>query len=111
MKCQEPGCKQKGEPCFYPNGETEFCCWDHKAKHGFCKYCGQFWGGIESFHFHGMPGVCDECEEEIKYQNGEFDDEIYEDDFIDPDCEDWDGVDWALEGIREEEEDRFHELP
>jgi hypothetical protein len=38
----------------------EVLCGEHASEAGYCRSCGDFWGGIESFEFH-HPGLCDHC--------------------------------------------------
>ena len=68
--CHEPGCTEHGMACWLPDyygtGGTRpdaYYCHRHIEHTGFCKGCGSFWGGIESFDFalHGYPGYCDNC--------------------------------------------------
>ena len=41
-------------------------CHDHAADNGFCYCCGLFCAGIESFSFGRLPGLCDNCRDEIE---------------------------------------------
>jgi hypothetical protein len=51
-----------------------FYCWEHAHAAGFCYRCGEFWGGIESFDFN-QSHLCDNCEFEVRADDGEFDEE------------------------------------
>lgn len=84
MKCQHEGCQNDGRACFLdawddePNGQY---CGEHAHLYGFCRICGLFWGGIESFEFL-HPGLCDNCHDQIEADYGE------------PEGDEWDCVDW-----------------
>ena len=96
--CSEPNCWKHGEDvieCYLPNYEVDeegfrtnsepdyYYCWDHADKNGFCKMCGEFWAGIESFEFI-HPGFCDNCDDEMERDfNRGFDDEDYFDGYDD----------------------------
>lgn len=68
--CMHQVCRQIGEPVYmgwedYNDGEWNsgpvgYYCDAHMHAAGFCAYCHQFYGGIESFEFG--RGLCDECE-------------------------------------------------
>lgn len=83
---QETGqrCKQQGNPCYFPDygrrGDLDepdhWYCSEHAPRYGFCKLCGQFWGGIESFEFH-HPGICDDCHGYLDREFG-WDDECWD---------------------------------
>ena len=85
--CDEKGCTSTDtmpvwlEPGDEPDG---YYCGEHIEQAGFCKGCGQFSAGIESFSFGDFPGFCDNCAEEIRYEEaleaGDFDDDL-DDDF------------------------------
>lgn len=82
-RCQHPGCKEPGIFCFVDYGRNTpeyaaFYCWNHAGQYGFCKICGSFWGGIESFEFH-HPDICDFCWDEI-HDDFDYDDPSYYDD-------------------------------
>lgn len=96
--CSHAGCYKHGEDvieCYLPDYEVDeegfrtnnepdyYYCWEHADTHGFCKMCGEFWAGIESFEFI-HPGFCDNCDDEMErdFDRG-FDDEDYFDDFDD----------------------------
>lgn len=57
---------------------AEYFCPTHAFDNGYCKGCGRFFGGIESFDFGS--GYCDDCQNEID-RNDELDDELDDDDF------------------------------
>ena len=80
----EDGCGNAGFECFLPDDENQASyayCVEHAFDNGFCRSCGQFWGGIESFEFLN-GGLCDNCkdelEQEIAYEQAE--DEPWHDD-------------------------------
>ena len=96
--CSHAGCWKHGEDvieCYLPDYEVDeegfrtndepdyYYCWEHADTHGFCKMCGEFWAGIESFEFI-HPGFCDNCDDEMErdFDRG-FDDEDYFDDYDD----------------------------
>jgi hypothetical protein len=78
IRCQHPGCTNGANPCFLePWGQPyEYYCFTHAFEHGYCKGCGQFFAGIESFDFG--PGYCDNCRAE------------WEDDLDEDMMEEWD---------------------
>jgi hypothetical protein len=86
--CQHYGCKEMGFACYLPDPEyePEYFCSEHAFDHGYCKMCGSFNGGIESFEFIN-GGYCDECMTEMELNDG-IDDECDGDEFYDPakDC-------------------------
>lgn len=53
--CQEAGCTLDGFACYLPDydstNEPYFYCSEHAFNNGFCKMCGSFNGGLESFEF------------------------------------------------------------
>lgn len=82
--CHEPGCTEEGLACWLPDYYGDklatrpdaYYCREHIANTGFCKGCGNFEGGSESFDFglHGYPGFCENCafqiEAEERHWNG-----------------------------------------
>jgi len=74
--CQQEGCKEPAIPCYLPDNEPpgepdDLLCCEHAPKHGYCGWCGAFWGGIESFEMN-PSGVCDECRDDlVREQNAE----------------------------------------
>lgn len=91
--CVDPGCTEGGMACwlpdYYDTGGTRpdaYYCGKHIEGSGFCKGCGSFSGGIESFDYalHGYPGYCDNCafqlqaEDTVWYDAYDYDD--YDDD-------------------------------
>lgn len=84
--CEHPGCRNEGAQCYYPNGDIlaspdAWYCGLHAHRAGFCKGCGQFWGGVESFEFN-RQGLCDDCQMD-EDSEGERGDEPFEDDWED----------------------------
>lgn len=68
-KCMEEGCTNDGLECMLPDGDEPYTyCMDHAGPNGFCKMCGSFWGGIESFEFI-HPNICDDCQTEIERED------------------------------------------
>lgn len=61
--------KRDDRPDFY-------YCWEHAQRNGFCKLCGEFWGGVESFDFGS--GFCENCADTVRTDFGEDD---YEDQY------------------------------
>lgn len=95
--CQQKGCWKHGDEiteCFLPDYEIddegfrvdekpdEYYCTEHAARNGYCKSCGEFWGGIESFEFE-HPGWCDNCHDQMEHDFN-----------IGGDGDEWDLVDW-----------------
>jgi hypothetical protein len=82
-RCNEPGCDEDAIPCFLPSDTdtpSEWYCPTHAALNGYCKLCGTFCGGMESFEFI-HPDYCDNCWDEIEAEDAEpdEDDEYYYD--------------------------------
>lgn len=84
--CERDGCEHEGIDCYLPDDGPErpfaVLCGEHAFESGFCKFCGSFWGGIESFEFG--TGYCEDCEFQIKDACGELDDDDEPDDSYDP---------------------------
>lgn len=86
-QCQHESCANPGLPCFDPNENLDgwevepssFYCHEHSHIHGYCDFCGRFWGGIESFDMN-PSGLCDYCQDD--------DDDFY----LQGDCEDEDVI-------------------
>lgn len=83
IKCQHENCTEEGTPCFFPDNETEtpdeYFCTEHAFDQGYCYLCGQFFSGIERFDFPetygGIRGLCESCDDEIKTELEEYDEE------------------------------------
>lgn len=83
LTCQEPNCTNEGTPCFYPDNDTEtpdcYYCTEHAYSQGFCYLCGLFWSCVNTFEFptiYGIvPGLCENCSDDIKTELGEDEDE------------------------------------
>jgi hypothetical protein len=78
--CWEPGCDRDGAAVFAP-WEDQPCaayCGEHAAKNGFCRGCGYFSAGFESFDFSKRPRFCSDCVSQIEAE--EDDDFMYDDD-------------------------------
>jgi hypothetical protein len=85
QECMEDGCANEGMDCYLPDDREQASyayCSEHAFDEGFCKGCGQFWGGVESFEFLN-GGYCDECraalDSEMSDEND--DEEAFDDDF------------------------------
>jgi len=88
-RCQKAHCPDRAVACYLPNSygrdrkPDEMLCARHAWLSGYCRSCGEFWGGINSFDFLN-GGLCDFCFDEI--QN-------------DIDLESCDGEDGFWEGV------------
>jgi hypothetical protein len=85
--CRHEGCDEASDliECRFCDGEIDGrYCWDHVPS-GFCKGCGLFSAGIESFDFAAeygiIPGFCEECSDQLKHDCGEDEERLYEDMF------------------------------
>lgn len=47
----------------------------------FCKSCGDFCAGIESFDYSDYPGYCEECAQEFRSMDKDYEDDDEFDDF------------------------------
>ena len=71
-ECDEEGCTSHFTVgCYLPdtdrtNRPDNFYCSEHAEQNGFCKSCGDFWGGVESFEFGEYHGYCDNCAYELE---------------------------------------------
>lgn len=81
--CQHEGCTEMGNPCWLPEYDKPeghgdepdmWYCDAHMHGAGFCRGCGTFWGGVESFDFGS--GFCEHCETEF---DDDYDDDYYDD--------------------------------
>lgn len=88
--CEREGCDQPGFACYLPDASNTdppfaYLCSEHAFEAGFCKMCGLFEGGVESFEFGPLAGYCDNCKIEVEHMDSEDDDGFYgydpEDDF------------------------------
>jgi hypothetical protein len=74
-RCQHPGCTNEGLECHlsppYDQEGPEYFCGMHAAMAGYCRGCGQFWGGIESFDSGPHAGWCDHCWDQVEADFGE----------------------------------------
>lgn len=66
-------------------------CSEHAEQYGYCRSCGDFWGGIESFDFT-HPGLCDHCHDQIA-------DDFSDGEDCEPDWDDWDNCDFNGEPL------------
>jgi len=79
--CDEDGCTNVGLECSLPDDDTVASyayCDEHIFNNGFCRMCGQFWGGVESFEFLN-GGYCDNCRSELDHEDAEPDDDEWDD--------------------------------
>lgn len=81
--CEHEDCESLDTmPVFMgPDDEPDgYYCGEHVAEAGFCRGCGQFCAGIESFDFGPFPGYCDNCADELRHEEaleaGEYDDDL-----------------------------------
>lgn len=87
LECREPG----GFPCIEPcqdhesrwTSEITYLCGDCATKAGFCRGCGYFWAGVESFDFSRIRGYCSDCVHDLENEFGDGEDEEY----FDPEVE------------------------
>lgn len=81
MKCEQEGCKERGNAYYIegydPVPEFHFCE-EHAAKFGFCLSCGAFIGGTEDVFLTGREGQCFDCfnAERREYERGYDDDDV-----------------------------------
>lgn len=82
--CDDCGKRTDGlMTCTYSHDDsTTKLCPDCIEDSGFCKRCGNYCSGMESFDFSDMPGYCSDCREEIKNEF-EDDDEDFPDGSLD----------------------------
>lgn len=92
--CMEDGCwKLDTVACFLPDYDSPIILEEndkpsyyycHEHCNGFCRRCGQFWSGIESFDFQ-HPSYCDNCYDQItdNYDEGQEDDYDFQSDYQD----------------------------
>lgn len=83
--CDQPLCESEDAiECrvLYANEDgtdmVEHYCPEHAEQNGYCWGCGLFCAGIERFDFAesygGIKGLCENCEDEVKADMGEYDD-------------------------------------
>ncbi len=90
--CVEPGCTEYGMACWLPDYSGEgaaakpdaYYCREHIEHTGFCKGCGSFNGGIESFEFGRHAGFCDICALQIEADERDWNGPDDYDDGYDP---------------------------
>lgn len=72
-ECGLPWCHRQGAPCWLPDDldqPSEYLCAEHAYQAGYCKGCGQFWGGVESFEFRTeYRGFCDNCAHQMEVED------------------------------------------
>jgi len=70
-------CKQESETIesyqFPDDTDAGNLCTTCAAQNGFCIICGSFCAGTEDYDFSPITGICGQCVEELRYENGEFD--------------------------------------
>ena len=78
------GCKKRAHRinCYLPvydEADPQLCvarlCADCCRKQGFCRFCGEFAGGIESFEFW-HPGICDYCDHQMRTEMENYPDDV-----------------------------------
>lgn len=89
-KCEREGCFKDGlVVCRVPEYESvyhrdpdmkeaimiEHLCPDHAYDAGYCTLCGEFWGGIESFDFENPSHLCEHCIQQVRDEQGDYDDD------------------------------------
>jgi hypothetical protein len=97
--CAEPGCTaEHAIACEEPRDWMEaavdaaldepavtYYCPDHAEQNGFCRGCGLFCAGIETYDFgrgrNGPAGFCEHCQDQIE---DDMADEAESDDWEDP---------------------------
>lgn len=86
--CAEKGCGAKGYECWYAPWEKAevLYCSTHAQQHGFCRGCGAFCAGIESFDFGPYHGFRDNCAWEIRAEEDRefyYDEDYFDEDYYD----------------------------
>lgn len=94
VRCGHEGCDREAIACWLPRHgylddqpendpeePDDWYCPEHAALHGYCRSCGSFAGGVESFEFGGDAGYCDYCRGEREQERAI---ERGEDEWIDP---------------------------
>lgn len=81
--CMQEGCTCLDvTECYLPESDfgkpDEFFCAAHARENGYCVSCGVFSAGIESFEV-SRTGLCEHCEDELRCELGEYDDDEYDD--------------------------------
>lgn len=92
-RCEHEGCANAGDRYViegHVNGERddieEWLCGEHASDHGYCRRCGGFFAGIESFEF-SQSGLCMECLDDVRAED-EADERDAEDYYLDGDWDD-----------------------
>jgi len=71
-KCQEPGCEKEGIECKLYDYDFKSVlityCTDHCKKNGFCRRCGEFWGGVAGVELD-EDGLCPACKDKLKLKS------------------------------------------
>lgn len=94
VRCGHEGCDRDAIACWLPRygylddqpendpeEPDDWYCPEHAALHGYCRCCGTFEGGIESFEFGRHAGYCDVCATQREHEEEV---ERAEDEWIDP---------------------------
>lgn len=85
VQCARETCEAEAMVCTLPpygvddEPEYQYFCPEHAPQMGFCRMCGEFWGGINSFEFL-HPGLCDNCYDETQNDREEEREEFAEGD-------------------------------
>jgi hypothetical protein len=80
--CGAEGCDREPIPCYLLGGvpgvtkPDEWYCPQHAEENGYCRSCGTFCGGMESFEFI-HPGYCDNCHDQLHEDDDPNDDDWY----------------------------------
>lgn len=76
--CQHEGCIEQAAEYELYDWKTDktnkfLFCGEHASKFGFCCLCGHFTAGADDRWLYSH-GVCEDCFDEIRQENGEYDD-------------------------------------
>jgi hypothetical protein len=82
--CEHDGCNRPGDPCWLGDDPDDapsfYFCPEHAHVEGFCRGCGGFFGGIESFDF-SPSGLCETCEVDPGGDDPDEDEDWMDDEF------------------------------
>lgn len=84
VKCHEPLCNEHAHLYRYPDHDGEestiavLYCPEHAVQQGFCRSCGFYAGGLDSFEYGTTAGYCPTCADDVCIEH-DYDD--YYDDF------------------------------
>lgn len=80
MNCEHEGCNEQATEyelyAINEDGSSEkfWLCNEHAPQMGFCCMCGHFTAGADD-HWLYSHGVCEDCFDQLRAENGEFDHE------------------------------------